>query len=289
MSAVISKYGGTVSSLIAGGFNFLDGDDPDLLVSSARGQILFPWPNRIDQGKYSYNGTNYQLLVNEINFGNAIHGFVRTMTFSVAQISDDSLILITEVAPQVGYPFEFLMEIAYKAVNNGLEITFRLVNLGKMPMPMGLGMHPYFRVEYGVLDSWEFKLNAGEYLEVDSRKIPLFWKSVQGGVNDFRALKEIGSLELDTCFKKIDGGSNLEALLRSQLRDITVSASENFSYIQIYSGDTLIEPSRRRRSLAIEPMTCPPNAFNSGESLITLEPSQAWQGWIKIKTCGKGT
>ncbi len=283
LSAVISKYGGTILSLTAHGFNFLDGDEPDDPVSSARGQLLFPWPNRIDGGRYNFMGIEYQLPINEVATGNAIHGFVRNMTFSADRILPDLLVLNSQIGPQPGYPFEFAIKVSYKIIDSGVKIAFEVANLGIEPMPIGLGLHPYLRIDGQGIDSWELKINAEDYLEVNSRSIPISWKSVDASRFDFREFRKISSTVLDTCLKKSIGANNQLATLKSPLRRVIVSASEHFNYVQLYSGDTVGDSFRRRKSLAIEPMSCPPNSFNTGESLVTLDPGRVWQSWVKIE------
>ena len=54
-------------------------------------------------------------------------------------------------------------------------------------------------------------------------------------------------------------------------------ADTSYPLIQIYTADTLA-PERRRTGLGVEPMSCPPNALQTGELIVRLDPGQAWEG-----------
>jgi aldose 1-epimerase len=159
-------------------------------------------------------------------------------------------------------------------------VTFGATNLGKVPCPFGAGAHPYFRVADVAADEVELCVGAAEWIDVDARSIPTRRRPIEGSPVDFRRPRVIGSAHVDHAFTGLerDGEGVARVLLRSGRRELRVWLDRSFGFVQVYTGDTLPDRSRRRQSIAVEPTTCAPNAFNSGDGLTVLEPGGSFEG-----------
>jgi galactose mutarotase-like enzyme len=270
--AVVVEVGAALREYQAGERPLLDGFALEEAADGSRGQALIPWPNRIRDGRYEWEGEAQQLDLTEVARGNAIHGLVRWHNWSLMDRSADRVALGLRLHPMPGYPFLLDLEIAYRLSDAGLEVRTRAENIGPRPCPYGVGFHPYLTVGE-VLDDTALRVPAGRRLISDERGIPTSSEAVAGGRHDFRNARAIGDLRLDDCFCDLarDGDGRARVTIEQDGRRVTLWLGEAYEYVMLYSGDTLA-PRRRRRSIAVEPMTCPPNAFVSGDGLVRLEP-----------------
>lgn len=284
--AIITEVGATLRVYEVAGQAFVDGFAADAMSSGGRGQVLIPWPNRIAGGSYEFAGQRNQLAVGEVKTGNASHGLVRWANWRLQARDAASVTLGLTVHPQSGYPFALALAVTYRLAADGLHISSRARNVGSGPLPFGAGFHPYFTVGTATIADAMLTLPARRSLTTDERMIPVGTKEVAGSALDFRAPRQIGETILDTCFaglERDDAGLARITLAGAGGRPtLTLILDRAFDFVQVYSGDNLPDPATRRRGLAIEPMTCPANAFNSGEGLITLAPGQEWAGTWSI-------
>ncbi|HEY8597198.1 MAG TPA: aldose 1-epimerase family protein [Thermomicrobiales bacterium] len=276
--AVITEVGAALRAYEVGGRAFLDGFAADAIPTGGRGQVLIPWPNRIAGGSYEFGGARQQLAIGEVRTQNASHGLVRSANFSIIARDQSGVTLGLILHPQSGYPFALAIELNYRLDDAGLHVTTSVRNVGTTALPFGVGFHPYFAVGTPLIDDATFTLPAATALTTDERMIPTGRESVDGTPLDFRAPRPIGATILDTCYTDLD--RDAEGVARIALAGpggtptLTLSLDRAFGFVQVYSGNNLPDPSTRRRGLAIEPMTCPANAFNSGEGLIVLQPGE---------------
>lgn len=274
-AATITEVGASLREYSVGGRPVIDGFGADEMCSGGRGQVLMPWPNRISGGAYRLDTVRHQLALTEPERGNAIHGLVRWAPWRLAGRSDDSVELGSTLHPQPGYPFTLELAIAYELRAGGLEVRFRARNLGTAVAPFGAGLHPYLMPRAPLVDQAKLTLPARSYLELDESLIPTGRRlPVAGSPYDFRTARPVGPAALDTCFCDLEGS-------RLQLDDVELSWDADFGFLQCFSGDSLPLP-RRRRALAAEPMTCAPDAFNSGDGLIRLAPGETWSSACRI-------
>lgn len=276
--AVVVEVGAGLRSYRAGGRDIVDGYRSDETCEGGRGQLLIPWPNRIAGGRYSFDGRDLQLAVNEPRTGSAIHGLTRSMTWNLREAAPDSCALALELRAHDGYPFDLALDVTYALTAGGLRVRLTAVNRGEEACPFGAGAHPYVHLGDGALiDGALLRAPADTTLQTDARGIPTGAEiAVDGTALDFRAARRIGSLVLDTAFTHLrtddDGVTRFSLTSPATDCGVTVWMDGTFPFAMIYSGDTLADVPRRRRGLAIEPMTCAPDAFNSGAGLIVLEP-----------------
>lgn len=272
---VVVEVGGGLREYVAGGRAVLDGYGEDELCSSGRGQLLIPWPNRIADGRYEFDGRAEQLALDEPERGNAIHGLVRWTAWVVAEREPDRVVLRHSLHPQPGFPFALDLRVEYVLSGDGLTVRTEATNVGEEACPYGAGAHPYLAVDASRIDEVALQIPAGTVLDADKRGIPVDLHRVEGTELDFRVPKRVGELRLDHCFTDLERDDDGRARVR--LGDgATLWAGESYEYLMVFTGDGL--PDVERRSIAVEPMTCAPNAFRSGDGLIRLEPGEAHAG-----------
>ena len=268
--AVVTEVGAGLRAYSAGGRELLDGYAADELADSGRGQLLLPWPNRIRDGVYRFKGRVHQLPLNEPERGNAIHGLTRWSSWTVVERAADRVALEHLFHPQPGYPFLLELQVEYTLAPGGLTVRTTARNAGGEPCPYGAGAHPYLTVGPRGVNEAVLRIPAATMLKSDERGIPVGSARVEGA-RDFRRPRPIGTVQLDHCFTDLDRG--VDGLARVELDDTTLWADERYPYLMVFTGDSL--PDGARRSVAVEPMTCAPNAFASGDGLIVLEPGEA--------------
>ncbi len=271
--AVVVEVGGGIRSYSVDGNDVLDGYGEDELCTSGRGQVLIPWPNRLQGGSYEFAGRRHQLSLSEPGQGNAIHGLVRWAAWSVAERGPDRVVMEHVVQPQPGYPFRLELRIEYVLSSTGLAVRTTATNSGDDVCPYGCGAHPYLTVGTSSVDSMTLRAPAETVLFSDERGIPNGDAGVDGTAYDFRRPRRIGDTKLDNAFTDLerdaDGVARIE--LRNGASGTDVWMDDAYRYVMLFTGDPL--PDVNRRSLAVEPMTCPPNAFRSGDAVVRLEPS----------------
>lgn len=278
---VVTEVGATLRAYSAGGLDVLDGFSVDEPSPAGRGQVLAPWPNRLDGGRYVFDGRPGTAAIDEPELGNAIHGLVRWLPWQLASGSDEAVALKCVLHPQPAYPWRLELGLEYRLVGDGLEVVARATNASAEAAPFGIGFHPYLRMGIPV-DDVRLTIPASRRLTTDDRALPIGEADVAGTEFDFTVARPVGDTRLDTCFTGLARGSDGRSRARLEsadgIRGVEVWADETFGYLQVYTGDTLEPASRRRRAVAIEPMTCPPNAFASGVEVIRLEQGASWSG-----------
>jgi aldose 1-epimerase len=273
----VVDLGGGLRSYEVAGKDLVDGFPPGERPASGRGQVLAPWPNRIENGSYEFDGKHLQLPLTEAEHGNAIHGLVRGATWNVAGVEPDHVVMEYVLEPQPGYPFTLALRIEYALSAGGLTVTTMARNLGIETCPYGSGQHPYLTLGTPAVDSLLLRIPARVVGISDERGLPAGSESVDGTEYDFRSGRPIGATVLDNAYTDLERDSDGRARVLLDDPDgesgVTLWVDESYPYLMVFTGDPL--PDVARRSIAVEPMTCPPNAFRTGESLIRLEPGES--------------
>ena len=287
---VVCEVGATLRSYAVGSTAILDGFGADEWSHSGRGQVLAPWPNRLADGRYEYNGVQAQAALDEPERHNAIHGLVRWMPWTLQTRHQNQLSLRLQLHPQPGYPFSLLLEIDYHVGREGLSVTTRAQSLEEGPIPFGLGFHPYLTAGTGAgggtgtnsIDGAILQVPAHHTLDTDDRGLPTGTLTpVEGTDRDFTTARFVGPVVLDTGYTTLD--RDADGLARARLEapggagGAVLWTDPGFPYLMVYTGDTLGEVQRRRHGVALEPMTCPPNAFRTGDDVIALHPGEEWR------------
>jgi aldose 1-epimerase len=276
---VVVEVGGGLRRYSVDGRDVVDGYGADEMATAGRGQVLIPWPNRLQDGSYEFGGRRHQLPLNEPERSNAIHGLVRWATWHVRDRDAHRVVLGHLVHPQPGYPFSLELTIEYELSENGLTVRTTATNVGAEPCPYGSGAHPYLTLGTETVDDIALRVPARTALRSDDRGIPVGVVPVAGTELDFRAVREIGDVKLDNGFT--DLARDEAGIARVEVTDGDVGVGvmlwldRSYPFVMVFTGD---HPDVNRRGLAVEPMTCAPNAFRSGEGLIRLEPGASVTG-----------
>jgi aldose 1-epimerase len=273
----VDLRGGGLRALTVGDWAVLDGYPTGGVPHGRRGGVLLPWPNRIRGGRWHWQGADLQLEVPSPSSPNAIHGLVSWQPWDVLAATAEAVTVGTVIEPRSGYPFRLAAAIDYALTPDRLSVTVRVRNAGTGPAPFGVGMHPYLAVgatEDGDVARAELHLPARTRLDLDDDGLPT------GGRRPFDgAVGRIGDRALDDAVTDLvrDADGWARTRLSGPAGTLELAVDGSWSWLQAYSGDTL-PPGEWRRSVAVEPMTCPPNAFADGVDLIVLQPGQDWSG-----------
>ncbi|MCL2543039.1 MAG: aldose 1-epimerase family protein [Nocardioidaceae bacterium] len=271
--AVVTESGGALRDLTYDGRHLIDGFGEDAMSSGGRGQVLMPWPNRIRDGRYTFDGREQQLALTEPKRGNASHGLVRWAAWSVVAREQDRVELGYRLPAQTGYPWTLDLRISYAVGADGLVVTQSATNLSDERAPYASGAHPYLVADAsGGCDGWRMTLPAAtRLLTDDERLLPAGREDVGGTDFDFRTPRTLGATVLDHAFT--DLGPDRGVRLDGESGGVELWVDEQHRWVQVYTADDTATP---RRSVAVEPMTAPPDAFNSEDDLVTLEPGRTF-------------
>ena len=270
--AVITESGAALRVLSYGDRPLVDGFGPDEMSSGGRGQLLMPWPNRIRDGKFSFGGRDLQLALTEPKRSNASHGLARWAAWTLEEHTTNSVSLVHRVMAQSGYPWAVDLHVLYDLGADGLTVTQTATNLSGEAAPYACGAHPYLAIGDGI-DHLELTLPAGTRTLTDDRLIPTETVPVDDE-HDFRAGRPIGAVVFDETYgnlERVDGIATTTLRNSDAGHGVALWVDEKIPWLLLYSADDVT--GQERRSLAVEPMTAPANAFNSGVDLVTLAPA----------------
>jgi len=276
--ATVVEVGGGLRSYSLGDRQLIDGYGEHDMCRSGRGQVLAPWPNRLEDGRYDFDGRTHQLPLSEPATRTAIHGLVRWSAWDPVELEADRAVLEHQLRPQPGYPFALGLRVEYVLGEPGLTVRMTATNHGGEPCPFGCGFHPYLTVGTPVVDAAFLRVPARTVMSSTERGLPAGVGLVDGTAFDFRQPRPIGKTVLDNAFTDLE--RDHDGLARVHVRDpggssqLTLWIDDGFPYVMVFSGDPL--PDVARRSVAVEPMTCPPNAFRTGAGLVRLEPGRSF-------------
>ena len=279
--ATVVEVGGGIRAYHLGDWAVLDGYARDARCDGGRGQPLLPWPNRLEDGRYTFAGRELRLPVDEFERSNAIHGLARWSNWSALDQRPDRVALGLTLYPRPGYPFTLEVRLEYALDEAGLRVRTTATNVGTEALPFGVGYHPYLSVGSARIDEDELRLPARQSLVTNERMLPTGdVVDVAGTDLDFRAGRRIGPLQLDACFTGLErdaGGRATVELRGPDGRRVDLWLDRAYDWLMVFTGDTLA-PARRRQGLAVEPMSCPANAFRTGVGLRVLQPGEAFAG-----------
>lgn len=274
---VVTEAGAGLRTYTAGGRPVLEGFGVGERSTGGRGQVLIPWPNRIRSGCYRWDEEALQLDLTEPEVSGAIHGLTRWAPWRLVEHEEHRVRLAHLLPSRPGWPFVLACEVECSLGDGGLVVRTTATNVGARPCPYGTGAHPYLDAGPDGVDAAVVTVPADRRLTVDDVGIPTGEVPVAGTPFDLRSPQEVGDRRLDTTYTGLRRGA--DGLARVELagaggHGATLWCDAAYGYVQVFTGDTVPEPERRRSGLAVEPMTCAPDAFNSGAGLVVLEPGQ---------------
>ncbi len=279
--AVVTEVGATLRSFTVADRPVIEGFEVNEWSHGGRGQVLAPWPNRLGDGRYSFEGVQAEAPLNEPAARNAIHGLVRWMPWKMASRAQNRVTMACVLHPTPGYPFTLGLQVEYRLGRDGLSVLAEAENLGGEALPFGIGFHPYVTVGTPLVDTIRLTVPAERRLVTDERGLPTGDAPVGHTEFDFTDGRIVGATRLDTGYLALrrgpDGCARVDIEHPDGTTGVTVWVDGAYTHLMIYTGDTLPEGSRRT-AVAVEPMTCPPDAFRSGTDVVVLQPGRSWAG-----------
>jgi aldose 1-epimerase len=276
----LDTVGGGMRALRVGDWEVLDGYRPGERHSGRRGHVLAPWPSRIFRGRYRWGGVEHELPISDAKHESATHGLVDTLEWAVDRLEQEEAELSVRIPRQDGYPFDVTVRVRYRLAADLLEVAVAAANDGAQAAPFGVGMHPYFRCGDRA-DDTELTLPVRSRLVLDDNSVPT--GELEGFDGD---VGRVGGRVLDAVLP-VDTGLAVEApeaaataggataTIAGPAGSLQLVLGPGFGWLVVFTGDTLPDGDRRR-SVAVEPLTCPPNAFATGTDVIALAPGEAW-------------
>jgi len=286
LKATITAVAAGIRTLSINGIDLVPGYGEDQAPPMGAGIVLAPWPNRIRDGRYLFEGSTQQLALSEPGRQNASHGLVRWAAWSLVAHRPDHVTLTYRLMSQTGYPWTLDLHVLHDLSADGLTVTVTATNLADRPAPYALGAHPYLTTGTGPVDAWELTVPAATRLLVDDRMLPTGREDVRDTDLDFRMTRPVRSTSLDTAFTDLsrDADGRAEVVVRDpRFGDATgLWLDERHPWLQLFTGDTL--PVHAREALAVEPMTAQADAFRSGQDLLVLAPGDTFSASWGIRS-----
>ncbi|WP_166980914.1 aldose 1-epimerase family protein [Paramicrobacterium fandaimingii] len=281
-SLIVTEVGATLRDLVLDGVRVAETFAEDAAPTSSQGAVLVPWPNRVRDGRWTLETADGQRTVQQLDLTeparhNASHGLLRTQGYVVSDSDAASITLSAAIHPQRGYPFSVATSVRYALSDAGLTVTHTITNHGATAAPVGVGTHGYYRI--GDIDTDELTLTSSgaALIEVDERMNPVRTVPVPEH-KELRAGRRVAELSLDDAYTQLHVSADRveHELAADDGQTVTVWAEAAFAWVQFYTSDRVRGDGTR--SLAIEPMTMPADAFNSGDGVAWVQPGDTWTG-----------
>ena len=285
-TAVITEVGATLRHYASGGVDVVDGFGAEEMPEACRNQICYPWVNRVGSGEWYFSQRRAKAGADNVVKATLNHGLARWRPFTIDEVGPHHCTLSLVLNPQPDYPFLTKFAVTYSLGELGLSVSSRVENLDDVDIPFPLGFHPYFAVTTPSIEGTWLTIPAKSYLAIDDRMLPTGEiLEVEGSELDFRTARSVDGVVLDVTYCDLERDD--DGMFTATMRDghgieIHVSQDEAYPYFQAFSADTLA-PERRRRSLALEPMTAPANALRSHTGLISLSPGETWTSRWRVR------
>jgi aldose 1-epimerase len=276
--AVITELAAGLRHLSVDGVELVQDYPDDAQAPFCAGIVLVPWPNRIEDGRWVHEGTTLQLDITEPDKNNAIHGLLRNSPYQLVEQTADLVTLAAEVFPQHGYPFHLETSVRYSLTDDGIAVTHEVRNVGASPAPYAVGTHPFLKIGDVPTADLVLTVNAATHIEVDDRLNPVRQHPVEGTRWDLRSGMRVADLDLDDAWGDVQTVDGASAVLRApDGREVRLLQDAEHKYLQAFI--TRIFPGAGT-AIAVEPMTAPAGAFNTGLGLKWLQPAESWSvGW----------
>ena len=291
VTATVTELAASLRSLRVGGAALVQEYPDDLPPPGGAGIVLVPWPNRVAGARWVLDGEEQLLDATEPSTGNASHGLLRNTGYAVGELSDAAVTLTASVIPQHGYPFHLGTSVRYELTDDGLVVTHTLVNHSGSPAPVAVGAHPYLRVGDVPVEELSVTVSGETYLEVDDVQIPVRAEAASGTPKDLRHGVRVGDVRLDTAYTDLQ---EIDGAYRHRLHAPDGQSTElwtdlAFGYLHVYTKAGFPGPDGPALAIALEPMTAPANALNSGAGLVRLDPGATWSASWGLRRKASGS
>ncbi|GEL26219.1 aldose 1-epimerase [Pseudonocardia sulfidoxydans NBRC 16205] len=271
-TAVVTEVGAGLRAFESGGRAYAETYPEDVRPPRGCGALLAPWPNRVRGGRWTWEGAEQQLALTEPAAGNAIHGLLRHVCWTVVDQTADAVTLAAVAVPQPGWPQPVRVTVGYSVAADGLTVTIGAQNLGTGDVPFGVGSHPYLRVGTTAVRDCTLHLAATTAITLRDQ-LP---EGDPRPLTDDERTISLRDARLDDCFggARPDPGDTLvRHRLTSPDGGVELWADPAFGWVQVFTPHDL---GGNGPAVAVEPMTCPPDALNSGDGLVVLGPGERW-------------
>lgn len=270
--AVVTAVGASLREYTVDGRDVVLPFDEAQIPPAFSGAVLAPWPNRLRDGVYSYDGTTYEVPLTEHLRHTALHGLVASSAFETTGSSTTSVTLEHVVVPTHGYPWPVRVRLTYTLTDAGLHVSAEGTNLGATTAPYGIGFHPWLSPGDGQVDDCTLQVDATRHVTVDDRLLPTGTEPTSGD-SDLRTPRPLRGLDLDDAWTGVVRDADGLSWIRLGCPDgrtVAMWADSATMAWQVCTGDTVAQIARR--GVAAEPMTCVADAFRTGDDLVHLAP-----------------
>ena len=276
---MVTEVAAGIRALEVDGVALVETFDESRTPPGAAGIVLVPWPNRVKGGRWMLDGAAQQLDISEPKQDNAIHGLLRFTGYRLEEQEAHRIRQTATVFPQHGYPFLLDTSVEHLLTQEGLTVRHSIVNRSAAAAPVAVGAHPYLALGDVPIDELVLTVDASTRFLTDENQIPISEERVQGTDFDLTQGRRIGDLEIDHGFGgvTVTDGRGTQTLTAPDGRIVELWADDNFGFVQVFTPRNFAADDGPRRAVAIEPMTAPADAFNSGEGLRWLEPGETWE------------
>jgi aldose 1-epimerase len=288
VSAEVSNVGASLRNLRVRGVDLVRATLDDIPPLAA-GVVLVPWPNRVEGGRWLLNGDAQQLELTEPELGHANHGLLAHAGYAVESTDPDRVLMTASVEQPPGYPFILDTSVEYLLTADGIDVVHGVVNRSPRPAPVAIGAHPYLRIGEAPVTGLLLTVPASQTLLLDDAHIPRGATTVDGTSFDLRSGRAVGEAPQHACYT----GFTVEhdGVVRHRLRgaegsEVVLWAEQVFTHLQVFVTDSFPAPDGPVGAIALEPMTAPPNALRTGESLRWLQPGERWNARWGIRLLG---
>ena len=299
--AVVTEVGAALRTLAHGGRDLVVGWPAGQPQRLYRGAVLAPWPNRVRDGRYRWAGDEHQLALTEPDRLAALHGLVVWTPWRLLERTGGDgtarLVLGARVWPQQGYPHALDLQAAYalrgEGPDAGLTWSLTATNANGAVAPYGASVHPYLVAGPGRADDWSLELDADRTLDVDpERLLPRrepgaapATTPVAGTALDLRAPRPLAGVEVDHAYTGV--GRRRARLRTADGSGVEMTWGEGLPWVQVHTADRP-DPEDHRVGVALEPMTCPPDALGTGTDLVPLAPGASHTATWRIAALPAG-
>jgi len=257
------NQGGRLSNLVFEDIQVLADFEASTYENNYASSILFPFVNRIKDGKYTFNNSKYQLSCNEGDKNNALHGLVYNKTFvctkKVLTLNDASVTLqYKDNGKHLGFPFKFNIDLTYTLNEKGIILSVKIANKDKKNFPFSIGWHPYFYSKN--LDNSTLNFSSNKKYVFDNQQII-------SGTTDLNIEMpfQLKAVTLDDCYQL----KTNEIYFSTPEYRFNIESTSKENFLQLYTPEI-------RNVIAIEPMTGAADNFNNEIGLQTLQPNETY-------------
>lgn len=285
VTAMVSPRAASLRSLTVGGIDLVEPTAHHLQPPGMSGAVLVPWPNRVEDAEWHYEGQTLRLALTEPALGHALHGLLAGHDFTVGQRTAGSVALRARIDPSPGYPFRLEVVVGYHVLDDGVGVAVVVENRGTGTAPVAVGAHPYLRVAAWATDDLTVAIDADHEWDLDARHIPRHRYPVPR-VGPPRAPHRIEDLPRHALYEADPGSTDglIHAVSAPDGRRVELHADPGLRWTQLYIEPALDTEDGTRRAVAIEPMSAPPNALRTGTDLRLLDHGESarWTWRIRL-------